>query len=201
MEHRPTQRKQDGRRGQSVVEFGVAVPFLLLFAITGFSIGMMFDRYITVIQFNRNAGNMFARGVDFNNESNVDTLMQSASGLNVKADGTGQGVLYLALVEKVPTGEGFSNEGEVVFLRFLDIGNTSVGASKLGAAPPTNADGTIAVDPLNSIQAVVPQFPSALASVMRDGDRFFVSEMLYEPIELGFAAYMGVDMIHTRAYF
>ncbi len=201
MKNRRLIRTDEGRRGQAVVEFGIAVPVLLLMSITGFSIGMMFDRYITVIQFNRNAGNMFARGVDFNNQSNLDTLMMAASGLNIKSDGTGQGVLYLALVEKVPMAQGYVNEGQVVYMRFMDIGNTSVSPTKLGNVPPVDSLGVVTVDSFNDPLAVVQSFPAALEAVMRDGDQLFVSEMLYDPIELGFSAYLGIEMIHSRAYF
>ena len=57
------------------------------------------------------------------------------------------------------------------------------------------------VDAYNNPLAIVQNFPSSLATALRDGDNLFVSETLYEPVELGFSAYIGVDMIHTRAYF
>ena len=199
MSNKRSHRTEEARNGQAAIEFGVAVPFLLLFAITGFAVGMMFDRYLTVIQFNRNAGNMFARGVDFNLDSNVDTLMRSASGLQFESGGGGQGVTYLSLVAKVPMGGGYVNEGLVVFLEHLTIGNTSVGASKAGS-PPVDAYGAVTVDSFNDPLAIA-SVPSSLQTVMRDSDRLFVGETLYNPVELGFAAYVGIDAIHSRAYF
>ncbi len=191
-------RRGDGRRGQSVVELGVAAPFLILFALGGFAIGMMFDRHQTVIQVGRNAGGMFSRGVDFNNLVSQQVLLKSASGLNMQTSG-GEGVIYLSLVEKVPMGQSYNNEGLAVFLQRHDIGNPAKGASPLGT-PPVNSDGTIAVDPFND-SAAIASIPSALLAVMRDSDRIFISEVIYEPKELAFAPFVDVDTIYTRSYF
>ncbi|MEZ5397330.1 MAG: pilus assembly protein [Bryobacterales bacterium] len=72
-----------GNEGQSVVEFAVALPFLVLMSIGSFAVGMILDRHLTLGQVVRNGGNMYARGIDFASDQNKNFIIDAATGLDL----------------------------------------------------------------------------------------------------------------------
>ena len=58
------------QRGQIIMEFAFAFPFLMVVLLGTFVVGLMLDRQLTVSQLVRNAGNMYARNFDFEPDAN-----------------------------------------------------------------------------------------------------------------------------------
>lgn len=129
-------------RGQSVVEFAVALPFLVLITIGSFAVGIVLDRHMTVGQVVRNGGNMFARGIDFASNQNKQFIIDAASGLDLEL-ASGRTVVYFSLLARVPedaicdsgTGPGDClNQGEVVIAERYRIGAAAPPDAPVGSA-------------------------------------------------------------------
>src|ERR1035438_134388 len=138
------------QKGSLFVEFVlvvalVMVPLLLGTMVVGFNL----IRSIQVNQINRDAGHMFARGVDFSSDSNgqIDRsiLFQMAPRLQVTTS-AGTGVLILSAIEYIgaTTCTGCSNLNHAVFTQQIIIGNAALRASNFGTVPAgsMNTDGT-----------------------------------------------------------
>lgn len=137
----PVPRPRDPRCGQSVVEFAVALPFLVLLTVGSFAVGIMLDQHLTVGQVVRNGGNMYARGIDFATNQNKQLIIDAATGLDLELE-SGRTVVYFSKLTRVPedalcdSGTGLRdclNQGEVVIAERFRIG---------AAAPPTAAVGS-----------------------------------------------------------
>ncbi|MDA0207741.1 MAG: pilus assembly protein, partial [Acidobacteria bacterium] len=88
--------------GQSVVEFAVALPFLVLMSVGTFAVGMILDRHLTLGQVVRNGGNMYARGIDFSINQNKQFIMDSGTGLDLQLTG-GKSAVWFTLLTRVPS--------------------------------------------------------------------------------------------------
>ncbi|MCG8649644.1 MAG: hypothetical protein MI861_07415 [Pirellulales bacterium] len=108
----------------------------LLGVVTG---GLVFDRYLTVVQLGRNAASMFSRGADFSTTDNKNLLLLGAQGLNINLNG-GDGVIYLSRLQLAPPGT--VNDGRLVIAERHVIGDSSYAASTVG-----QPDGAIWPDP------------------------------------------------------
>ena len=179
-----------------MVEFAVVFPFLVLLVIGSFATGMVMDRHLVVSQLVRNAGNMYARGIDFASTVNKQVLLRSASGLNIQTAG-GQGVVYLSLVVKAPPGSGANQNQPVIAQRFV-VGNTAIAASRLGT-PPVNANGSVP-NFFNDLNARAT-LPAAISAGLGPNQRVFVAEVEYEPTELQFAPIVAPNRMYSRAFF
>ena len=87
-------------RGQSIVEFALALPFLVLMAVGTFAVGIIVDRHLTVGQVVRNGGNMYASGIKFDSTQNKQLLIDSGPGLDFQLTG-GKTAVYLSLLTRV----------------------------------------------------------------------------------------------------
>ena len=188
--------RRNTRRGQAVIEFALALPFLLIMVIGGFVVGMMFDRHLTVLQLVRNAGSMYARGIDFGNDTNKSVLLRSASGLAITPNG-GDGVVYLSVVMMVPPGGG-DNENQPVITQRIAIGSSNLKPSPLGV-PPVDPSGAVP-DFLND-PAAVATLSADVSGKMRPNDRLFIAEAYHEPIDLNYSPIQFVDLLYSRAHF
>ena len=134
-----------GSAGQSVVEFAVALPFLIMMGIGTFAVGIIIDRHLTVGQLVRNGGNMFARGVSFVSNQNKQFLVDAADGMGMTLTG-GTAVVYLSLLQRVPPtarcGSGAcANAGMIVIAQRFAVGNASLAPSKFGMPAQLDAEG------------------------------------------------------------
>jgi Flp pilus assembly protein TadG len=198
-------RLSSDRRGQSVVEFAVALPFLVLMAVGTFAVGMVIDRHLTLGQLARNAGNMFARGISFTSDQNKQFLVDAATGLGMTLDG-GNAVVYLSLLEKIPAnadcgaGPGScANAGEVVIAQRFTVGNTSMADSRFGMPSNIGPDGnhTDFFDDPDARASV----PASLTSVMADNEILYAVEAFHEPSTLAFQGIFAPSMMYSRAFF
>ena len=188
--------RSTGSRGQIILEFAFSFPFVLLMLVGTFAIGMMLDRQLTVTQLARNAGNMYARGFDFEPNSNKEVLLRAATGLGITLNG-GKGVVYLSTIRVAPIGSG-ANEGQPVLIERFVIGAPATLASSVGM-PPALADGTVP-DYYNEPTALAT-IPSTLAAGLLPGDRLFVAEVFHEASELTFPGIVSPDLMRARFFF
>jgi len=189
-------RRASGRRGQSIIEFAFALPFLILIVVGTFAVGMLLDRHMTVTQLVRNAGNMFARGIDFSLDANKQVLLRAATNMNMTVSG-GDGIVYLTLVVIAPPGSG-DNEGLPVMAQRFQIGDAQVASSQIGS-PPVNADGTVP-DFFNAAGARAT-LPTAITNVLLPNERVFVSEVIHQPKQLMFPGIVAPESMSAIAYF
>jgi len=149
-------------QGVSSLEFAfgmiVMVPLLLGTGVTG--INMI--RSLQTVQFARDTGHMYARGVDFSQPGNQTILANLGSNLGLSTTaGSGIAVVILSALTYVdknactavgavdgngnPT-SACTNYTKWVFTQRLEIGNTSVRGSNYGS-PLTSGPTGVTVDP------------------------------------------------------
>lgn len=136
------------RRGGSTVEFAfvllVLVPLLLGTGV----IGVNMVRTLQTVQLARDAGHMYARGVDFSQPGNQTILMQLGQSVGLVAGATGSAVVTLSeltYVDKAacasvgavgsngnPT-SACTNFGSWVFVQWIVIGNASLRRNGIGS--------------------------------------------------------------------
>jgi hypothetical protein len=202
---RTARRFCQDRRGQSVIEFAVALPFLVLMAVGTFAVGMVIDRHLTMGQLVRNAGNMFARGISFTSTQNKQFLIDAGTGMGMTLAG-GKSVVYLSLLQKIPAnadcggGAGScANAGQVVIAQRFTVGNTSIDNSKFGMPSNIGSDGNH-LDFFDDTDAQATA-PSALTTVMADNEILYAVETYHEPTTLAFQGIFAPDVMYARAFF
>jgi hypothetical protein len=202
---RVARRVSSDRRGQSVVEFAVALPFLVLMAVGTFAVGMLIDRHLTLGQLVRNAGNMFARGISFTSDQNKQFLVDAATGMGMTLNG-GNAVVYLSLLQKIPAtancggGAGScANAGEIVIAQRFTVGNTSIEDSRFGMPANIQSDGNHQdfFDDPDAVAAV----PASLSGAMADNEILYAVEAFHEPATLAFQGIFAPELMYSRAFF
>ena len=204
----PTRKRQ---KGSLFVEFVlvvalVMVPLLLGTMVVGFNL----IRAIQVNQVNRDAGHMFARGVDFSSDANgqIDRsiLFQMAPRLAVTTS-AGTGVLILSAVEYIGanTCTSCANLNHAVFTQQITLGNQALRASNFGTVPAgsmnTDGSGTV-TNPLTDTGVRADGILNAkILPSMADGDVAYVSETFYSSTDLGLPGYMNASGVYARAIF
>jgi len=189
--------------GNAFVELGVSLPvitFMLFGVVTG---GLVFDRYMTVVQLGRNAAGMMSRGMDFSRDANKALLLTGQT-LDITPDG-GEGVVYLTRVTVAPAGT--RNAGKVVMAERHVIGNAGYEESSLGRPSssiwpdPTNNQPNGDVLDYNEEPSAVASVPASLAT-LPPGESMFVAEVYHSAESLRFGRIWGAPLsISTVIYF
>ncbi len=148
------------KSGISLLEFafGLLIMIPLLLGVTTFGINMILNQQ--TVQLARDAGHMFAKGMDFSQPGNAGVLasLSAGLGLSVKA-GTGNAAVVLSSVKYIDRGvcAGFglvdtngnpkncTNYQQWVFVQRLVLGNQGLYASSLGA-PVTTGKTPVTLD-------------------------------------------------------
>ena len=212
-------RKLGAEDGTAIVEFGISAPFLLLMSIGVFVVGMMIDRHLTLSQVVRNAGNMYARGVDFASSQNKNFIVDAATGLDLRLTG-GSTAVYMSRLTRVPsdaicdTGSGpryCNNNGQIVITqRYMlgDLGGTNM-HSRLGS--PTlfvDENGNSAtegdhVDYYDLTDARATGAPGAVSGPggLAENELLYVVEIVHRPVSLSFPGIAAPEMMYTRGFF
>ena len=163
--------------GASVLEFAFITFTLVPLLIGAGVIGVNLIRTLQTEQLARDAGHMFARGVDFSASGNQEILTNIGSSLNLSATaGSGNAVVILSEVTYVDnnacaTGgavdtngnpSGCTNLGKWVFTKRLNIGNSGIRTSSMGtpAGVTIGSDGSIAASDYVTKTGAVAQFSS-----------------------------------------
>jgi hypothetical protein len=150
-------------RGVSILEFAFILLVMVPLLLGTIEIGLNMINTLQIVQLARDAGHMYARGVDFTQVGNLQILASLGAGAGMSTStGAGQGNAQLilsqltyidkaaCLSDSLPTDAGgnpigCTNLGQWVFAERIAVGNTSMRASTFGS--PTGvtiaADGTI----------------------------------------------------------
>lgn len=195
MHKRPSpQLSRNSQSGQALVEFVLTLPILLILAFGTFSVSQLLERYLTVLQITRNAGNMYSRSVDFSLIQNKQLLLEASNGLSMTLNG-GAAVVYLSTVEVIDTG---ANSGEEVVTHRITIGNTAVAASQVAVPGTVLASGEVVNfenDPL-----AVASISNALT--LEVGELVYVVESYHQPTDIDLAERMfGQRQLSARSYY
>lgn len=181
------------RRGQAIAEFALSLPFLILISVGTFALGVVIDRHLTVTQLVRNAGNMYARGVDFTLVQNKELLLKAADGMEMTVDG-GQGVIYLSTVILSQEGD---NEGDPVVSERIVIANAGLHDSAV-AMPTTILPNGEVVNYDNDANAVASLPPGV---ELFGNERIYVAETFHDPRNLAFEGIFVPQGLYSAAFF
>ena len=206
-------RARKRERGTAVIEFAFC---FLLFWIPLFvgmiTIGFNLIQAVQVTQVCRDAGHMYASGIDFSQPTYQNLLVSLATGLNMGVS-SGNGVVILSTVTYINssacTAGGYTadstncpNLNYIVFTRRLVVGNSSVHASNLGN--PNSADldasGNVSVagylthtsNRVNNFSNIIP---------LTAGQFAYVSEMFETSPSGTWATFLGTPTISARSIF
>jgi hypothetical protein len=202
MTRRPQRRN---RGGNTIIEFVLVTSLVLIpLLMGGMVVGFNLIRAIQANQLNRDAGHMFARGVDFSTVSgagNRAVLTYMAPRLSTSS---GTGALILSGFQYVGpnTCNKCANLGHAVFLQQLTIGNASLLSSHFGTVPAGSMkqDGSgIVINPYTDTSVQADGILGALS--MNDGDLAYVSETYYSSTDFDIAGFLSPSGVYCRAIF
>jgi hypothetical protein len=193
---RLAKRRQYRQRGSSLLEF-LLVSILLIFPLLfgTFIFGMRLIRANQVSEVCRDAGHMFAYGVDFSQASSQQILAQLAQGLKMTATG-GNGVVILSVITYIASNDctagGYSsgncpNMNNTVFIKRIVVGNPSLlinaqlQSSAFGTPDPAiiDAQGNISsANYLGNSTALANNFYSVIP--LSSGQYAYVAEAFFQ---------------------
>jgi hypothetical protein len=171
-------------RGSSIVEFSIAMVFLVPLMLGMVVTGMNLTRSIEVTQVVRDAGHMYARYVDFSLTSNKNLLVRLSVGLGMTTGG-GNGVIYLSKVTYIADSDctaasipldQCTNRNQYVIMQRQTVGNTSLSASKIGSPASLDSSGNV-LDIYRDSSAQATNFGSILT--LTSGQFAYVAEGLF----------------------
>jgi hypothetical protein len=203
-------------RGSALIEFVLCIGCIWVPLFLGASqFGMKLIKATQVTEVCRDAGHMYAYGVNFS-QSSTQYLVASLAP-NIALDPTGQGgssVLILSTVQYISTAQcqagGYSstcpNYGNVVFTNQLVVGNASLHASAFGT-PATGLAGAVAPGSpstngyLNQASALVQGFPAITLSSANAGQQYaYIAEVWCKSSDLSWF-YSGSGWITSTSFF
>ncbi len=178
-------------RGSTLLEFVLASTFLLVPLIVGTAtVGLSLLQNIEVVQLNRDAGNLFARGTDFSLPANRSLLLQLANGLHI-SDSGGSGAIVLTVIQR--TG------ANAVCLRRLVIGNPAMAAKSSRFVNPTkfiDSSGHVdTADPSANADAFLNTFD------MDPGETVYIAETYFQTPDYDWPGLLSGTGIYTRSFF
>jgi hypothetical protein len=209
---RPPLNKKRKRNGTTIIEFVlvttlILVPLLLGTMVVGFNI----IRNMQVHQVSRDAGHMFARGVDFSTTSGAGNraILTYLAPRLADSSSAGTGVVIFSSIEYVgaTTCNKCVNEGHAVFTRQLTIGNSALFFSKFGTVPTgsmaTDGSGTV-TNPFTD-PAVLADGILAVLNVdgytMNDSQIAYVSETYFTSTDFDIKGFLKPSAVYARAIF
>ena len=149
--------KKSKLRGVSTVEFALGFMVLVPLVVGTGAIGINLIRTLQTIQLARDAGHMYARGVDFSQTGNVNILVTLGSSVGLKASGGTAAVILTTLTyvdsNTCLAGTGSSrcnNLNKWVFVQRQTIGNSSIRTSNFGS-PLTSGPTGVTMDATGTI--------------------------------------------------
>jgi hypothetical protein len=205
-------------RGNSILEFGIVAPFMVVSLLGVVSLGLTLGRALQVNQVVRDTGHMFFDGVDFSVTSNQNIVGRLAYGMGLASDAvgtintSGNGVVILTQVIEVGANEcsmanlaanttACPNLGSLVIEKRIVIGNSSLRTSAFGTPTSTLllSDGSITPANYCTNASVVVPTTSAAGSLSLSADQysFIVEDYFVTPSLSGFlgdSAYAYVMM-------
>ena len=191
------------RRGNAVIELAITMPVLVLALFGVVTGGLVFDRYMTVVQLSRNAASMFSRGTNFALDDNKNLLLFGQE-LDITLTG-GDGVIYLTRVVLAPTGT--PNDGQLVIAERHVIGDSNFAASVIGTPNPVIWPDPDQPPPTGDVKDYFLQ-PSAVATVpaalmtLPLGESMYIAEVYHAADNINIGDFWGdTKRMSAIAYF
>lgn len=198
------------KRGSVLIEFALSFALLLPLFVWMIVFGLDLQRFMQTGQISRDAGHMFARGVDFSLAGNQEMLVRLAAGLNMTRTG-GSGVVILTRVLKVgeqecldggiPAGS-CSNLGQAVMTQRIVVGNSALRPSRIGTPPGglLQPDGTLRPgDYLTAAGARTAGFDTILN--LAPGETAYVAEAWFDSPVKDFPTLNNRGPVYARTMF
>jgi hypothetical protein len=140
------------KRGSVLMEFSFSTLFWVPLLLGTIVLGLNISRGIRVTQLCRDAGHMYAYGVDFSQTANQNLLLRLANGLNITAT-SGNGVIIFSTITYIaandctagglqPNSSSCPNLNYLVVTKRLVIGNPTLTTSAFGTPKSTDMDST-----------------------------------------------------------
>jgi len=128
-----TRGNRRGERGSAAIEFAIVSIVLFPLMLGVVSLGVNLGHTTQTIQICRDAGHMYAKGVDFSQPNNQQVIVNIAQPMGMTSATAGAGVVILSEIMQVYqdecTAAGFSgacpNLGQNVVINRLVIGNSA----------------------------------------------------------------------------
>ncbi len=197
-------------RGNSLIEFALAFALLMPLYVWMLVFGFDLKRMMQTMQVSRDAGHMYARGVDFSLAGNQEVLVRLAAGMNMTRTG-GAGVVILTRLLKVGEQDCFDggisvgaclNLGQTVVTQRLVVGNAGLQSSQVASPPDSllEADGSIPPDDyLTKVEARAAGFESILS--LASGETAYVAEAWFDSPVKDFPTMNNRGPIYARTIF
>jgi Flp pilus assembly protein TadG len=141
--------RQRNTRGGAAIEFAFVLMVLIPLVLGTGAVGVNMVRTLQTVQLARDAGHMYARGLDFSLPGNQTVLYQIGSSLGLSSSSTSSAVVILSALTYVDdttcAGAGFAsgspavhtsacaNYGKWVFTQRLQFGSTNLRTSAMGS--------------------------------------------------------------------
>jgi Flp pilus assembly protein TadG len=212
--YKTVRRFRQDKRANVMLEFALTLPFLVMMVVGTFAVGLMFDRHLTEGQLARNAANMFARGIKFDSTQNKQLLSNAATGMNLQVDGTGDTVVYMTLLTRVPmtancVGGGggtvpCANRGLVVMAQRYIVGNTAIRACDYGEPGAANIDSEGNIFNYEHESYALATAPAAItnpASGIKDGEFVYAVDVHHNPALIKFPGIVAPDQMGAWAFY
>ncbi len=209
-------RKRQSRQeqGSTIIEFVLTVSLVMVPLLLGtMVIGFNLIRAMQANQVNRDAGHMFARGVDFSTGTGAGNraVLTSMAPRLANSTTTGTGVVILSSVQFVgpTTCTNCANLNHAVFTRQLVIGNAALRTSVLGKVPSASmlqdGSGTV-TDPYKDTAVRADNILNLLPSIngnppLADGQVAYVSETYFTSPDFDLQGFLKPSGTYVRAIF
>jgi len=212
----PVRNRRRNQKGNALLEFAIVsiVIIPLFFGMVG--VGVNLGHMNQVLQITRDAGHMYAKGVDFSVAANQNILVNLATGTGFAATG-GNGVMMFSEVIQVYladctaagyTSSNCTNLNKLVFTNRIVVGDSTIRASNYGTPSSTivSSNGNIAPsDYLTNSSAVVGgTFSSELTTAgltLNDGDVAYATEFYLQTPDISFLGTVGSSGVYAKAIF
>lgn len=200
----PLRRLHGDTQGNAIVELAIGLPILIMLMFGVVTGGLVFDRYMTVVQLARTGASVFSRGTDFSITANKNLLLLGSEALGITGN-AGNGVIYLSRIQMATPGS--VNDGRLVIAERHVIGDPAFHASYVGTPDaqiwpdPDEPLPNGLVDDRNNQPTAVATVPATL-NTLPLGESMFIVEVYHRSSELRFGNVWGASsMMASKVYF
>jgi hypothetical protein len=177
----------------------------------GLSVGFNLLRSLQVAQFTRDAGHLYAYGIDFTQSSAQQMLLKLATGLNFSLNGgTGEVIFSNVLMvgpDDCTSGGLQANTGscpnlnQTVYTRWYAVGNMTLYTSHFGA--PTTADSTTGIISASSYLKATSARASGVTSLiaLSASQQIFLTEVYFSSSDYNITGFITGSGVYARAIF
>jgi len=200
-----------GQRGSSAIEFAFSSLVLIPLLLGGLSVGFNLVRATQVAQFARDAGHLYAYGIDFTQASAQQMLVKLATGLNFVLGGGAGEVIFSTILLVGPgdcTAGGLQantgscpNLNQTVRTRWYRVGNQTLYNSTFGT--PSTANGTTGLINSSSYLRDTSARAPGISSMMTltPGQSISLTEVYFSSSDYDITGFLTGNGVYARAVF